>query len=120
MNTETRQSAQNTTKEPEENLPGSKDLSTDHATKALRERVSGVLHYIGPYRVYFNRKEEAPRVVSIDNGTHAWEIVCKSVKLIDQDLRSTYSSGAEYPSPAFTLDGVGEITVDANGIATIR
>lgn len=92
------------------------ELSTDHQTKALRAQPA--LSYRGPFRVYFNRKEDAPRVVSIDNGSHTWEIVCKTVKISGR-LASTYSPMNEYPNPVFTLEGFGEVTVDGNGNATI-
>jgi hypothetical protein len=104
---------------------------TDHQTKALRapadhrrdrepaHRDAAVLHYRGPFRVYFNRKEEAPRLISIDNGTHSWEIVCKTVKIESLALKSMVNSGAEYPSPIFALEGVGSVQVDENGQAVI-
>lgn len=77
------------------------------------------LTYRGPFRVYFNRKEEAPRLISIDNGSHAWEIVCKSVVINGLKLKSTLKPEAVYPEPAFTLEGVGWVKVDGNGAATI-
>lgn len=69
--------------------------------------------------MYFNRKEEAPRVVSIDNGSHAWEIVCKSVTILSRQLKSSYHSAQEYPNPAWVLEGFGSVFVDQNGAATI-
>jgi len=77
------------------------------------------LAYRGPFRVYFNRKEEAPRLISIDNGSHAWEIVCKSVSIDGLKLKSTLKPDAVYPEPAFTLEGSGWVQVDGNGCATI-
>jgi hypothetical protein len=104
---------------------GQHESITDHQTKALRRSIVGgdrattQLYYRGPFRVYFNRKEEAPRVVSIDNGSHAWEIVCKTVAIARCDLKSRYEAGKEYPNPAFTLEGYGWVHVDANGNAAI-
>ena len=92
--------------------------STDHQTKALRVTTAIALHYRGPFRVYFNRKEEAPRLISIDNGSHAWEIVCKSVEIAPA-LKSKIDINAEYPNPIFALEGYGDVTVDGNGAAKI-
>lgn len=78
-----------------------------------------VLTYRGSFRVYYNRKQEAPRCISIDNGSHAWEIVCKAVRIRNVALKSSLKPGAEYPDPAMTLEGVGMVRVDANGTATI-
>ena len=82
MNTEKPQSEPCTTKSSADQAAAtdlSTDSITDHETKCLR--MGSVLHYRGPFRVYFNRKEDAPRLMSIDNGSHAWEVVCKSVKI---------------------------------------
>jgi hypothetical protein len=92
--------------------------STDLQTKALRQ--TSYLYYRGPFRVYFNRKEEQPRVVSIDNGSHAWEVVCKSLRIDNVRLTSNFRQFAVYPEPTFTFEGWGEVVVDNNGSATIR
>jgi len=99
------------------NMARSTESITDHQTKCLR--MGSVLKYRGPYRVYFNRKEDAPRVVSIDNGSHAWEILCKSVILERQDLKSSYDAAKAYPDPSFVLSGFGTIEVNGNGYAVI-
>lgn len=137
MNTEKPLSEHSTTSENNEKVQevtkgrstseGPRESITDHHTKCLRpelidggrDRAAAVLHYRGPFRVYFNRKEEAPRIVSIDNGSHAWEIVCKSVTIAALSLKSTFDPTKEYPNPAFTLEGVGMVRVDMNGNATI-
>lgn len=77
------------------------------------------LAYRGPFRVYFNRKEDAPRVVSIDNGSHAWEILCKTVRLEGMALQSAYFPTKEYPEPKFILAGIGWVQVDESGNAVI-
>lgn len=58
-------------------------------------------------------------MVSIDNGSHAWEIVCKSVKILRLDLQSKYFTENAYPNPAFVLEGVGWVQVDEHGTAVI-
>lgn len=83
------------------------------------EERSRILHYRGPFRVYFNRKEEAPRLISIDNGSHAWEIVCKTVSIDGLKLKSTLKPDAAYPEPAFTLEGFGWVQIDQSGNAVI-
>jgi hypothetical protein len=104
------------------------EVSTDHETKALRnssdpdagaDRGTTLLYYRGPFRVYFNRKEDAPRVVSIDNGSHAWEICAKTLKISGVELRSDFQGSATGNAPCFWLEGVGEVLVDANGNARI-
>ena len=81
--------------------------------------MGSALHYRGPFRVYFNRKEDAPRVVSIDNGTHSWEILCKSVKIEVTGLKSVFDPTKEYPNPRFALEGFCWVQVDGNGCAVI-
>jgi hypothetical protein len=99
---------------------------TDHETKCLRpEAVGGdrrvtVLYYRGPFRVYYNRKEEWPRVISIDNGSHAWEINCKSVDIAGVHLHSAVKQEANYPEPAMVLEGVGAIYCSGDGSVVIR
>jgi hypothetical protein len=104
------------------------DVSTDHETKALRnpsdpdagaDRGATLLYYRGPFRVYFNRKEDAPRVVSIDNGSHAWEINAKTLKIEGVQLKSEFHGSATGNAPCFWLEGIGEVLVDANGNARI-
>ena len=131
MNTEKRQSEPSTKSENSESIQATTGLwtsagappevygegsITDHETKALRVTE---LHYRGPFRVYFNRKEEYPRIVSIDNGSHSWEICCKSVKINNLALQSKYQGMADYPSPVLVLEGFGWVQVDQNGMAVI-
>lgn len=105
------------------------EVTSDHETKALRisetdpapgrDRGTTFLYYRGAFRVYFNRKEDKPRVVSIDNGSHAWEINCKTLKIHDVKLKSEFRLYAESPDPCFWLEGHGAVTIDGDGNATI-
>ncbi len=53
------------------------------------------------YRVYFNRKAEAPQVWSIDEGTQESEVNVQWIKLIDVSAETKYApTDKPYDSPA--------------------
>jgi hypothetical protein len=77
--------------------------------------------YHGVIRVHFNRKEESPRLASITNHTHSWEMICRSVDISgDVQLTSAADLSAPPTSPIWWLEGVATVTVDDYGNASIR
>lgn len=84
--------------------------------------MSAVLTYTGPFLVYFNRHLDFPRVWCIANPRTGWEVNVTALHL-DVQLFSRYEKRevkADHSGPpAAWFEGVGTVTVDANGIARI-
>lgn len=79
----------------------------------------------GPWRVYFNKHGEAPRVWSIapDRTEATWEVECRAVVISGCSMATVYQpvdkNAAEYtPSAYFIVHG--RLTLESNGLATFE
>ena len=69
------------------------------------------------YRIYFNRKEDAPQVWSVDEGSHASEINVKGVRIVGAVVHTGQNLEAEYPEPKAWMEveavlAIGDGTVE--------
>lgn len=80
-----------------------------------------MIQYTGLFRLHFNRAEEAPRLASITNMDHTWEIICKSVEV---KPGVALVSGADLTSPAMSpkwwLAGNATVLLNSDGHAVIQ
>jgi hypothetical protein len=86
--------------------------------------VSDWSYYHGPFRLYFNRHNEAPCVWSLDQGTQETEVNVEAIHLSNLPYLATEYFGKhskdypDYDQPSAVLHGVGLVRV-VDGIAYV-
>lgn len=71
------------------------------------------------YRLYFNCRDDAPRIWSYDNGSGTKEVIVEDVELINCTGRFCFDGTKHLPEPSAWLEVIG-ILENCNGRITIR
>jgi hypothetical protein len=90
-------------------------LESSPEQKAV-ETVQGILSWIGSYRVYFNSREDAPKVWSVDAGKGSEEHNVEEVYIY---TNAATVFRADEKEPCAWLEGFGHVAI-ADGVAVIE
>lgn len=72
------------------------------------------------YRIYFNRKKDAPQVWSVDEGSQESEINVREVRLHGVFAKFVYLGGEPNPdTPVAVCEVLGKLSIE-EGVAFIR